>query len=171
MQTKSVAERFIGKSKGLLSMLAIASLLAACSTNAKEEASAEPSQNAQKTVINYWYWLDDASNNTMEQLIQKFNAENPDVNVVGRMIPFADYQQSLINSVSTNDSPDVARFKDWWIGQFADSDLLEPLDDYTAKWDYTKDIDEVFWNTGKTAEPNSPIYMMPHQYITFYLYY
>lgn len=171
MQTKKVANRFIGKGKGLLPLLVVASLLGACSSNGKDSSSAEPVQDGKKTVVNYWYWLDDASNDTMGQLIQKYNNEHADVNVVGRMIPFADYQQMLINAVSTNDAPDVARFKDWWIGQFADNNLLEKLDDYTAKWDYAKDIDEVFWNTGKTADPNSPVYMMPHQYITFYLYY
>jgi multiple sugar transport system substrate-binding protein len=171
MQAKTIAKRFIGKSKTLLSLLTVASLLAACSTATEEGSSAGPSENAKKTVVNYWYWLDDASNNTMEQLIQKFNESHADIEVVGRMIPFSDYQQMLINSVSTNDPPDVARFKDWWIGQFAESHLLEKLDDYASKWEYKNDIDDVFWNTGRTADPNSPIYMMPHQFITFYLYY
>jgi multiple sugar transport system substrate-binding protein len=178
MKGKAIAKPIIGKGRALLALLIIASLLAACGakSESKEGSSAQPSESgnkesAAKTVVNYWYWLDDASNNTMEELIQKFNQSHPDIQVVGRMIPFSDYQQTLINSYSTNALPDAARFKDWWIGQFTENKLLEPLDEYTKNWEYRGDIDDVFWNTGRTADPNSPVYMMPHQYITFYLYY
>jgi len=164
--------------KAWLVLLIAALVLSACGSNSgsKEskgggEASTPPKASQEKTTINYWYWVDDASNNTIEQLIQKFNAENPDIEVVGRLIPFNDYQQTLINSFTVGDLPDAARFKDWWIGQFTENDLLEPLDAYIEKLEYRDDIDEVFWKTGRTADPNSPVYMMPHQYITFYLYY
>lgn len=139
-------------------ILLIAVVLVACSRgedkpspSASDNPGGSPPQSqtpAKKTEIQYWYWLDDSANNIIEQLIQEFNSANDDIQVVGRLIPFNDFQQTLINSVASDDAPDVSKFKDWWIGQFVDSGLLEPLDEYTKTWEHASDIDEVFWKTG-----------------------
>lgn len=176
---KALAFKRVRNLLGLILLIAV--VLVACSRgedkpspSASDNPGGSPAQSqtpAKKTEIQYWYWLDDSANNIIEQLIQEFNSANDDIQVVGRLIPFNDFQQTLINSVASDDAPDVSKFKDWWIGQFVDSGLLEPLDEYTKTWEHASDIDEVFWKTGKTVDPNSPVYMMPHQYITFYLYY
>lgn len=165
--------------KSLLLIGLILVVLVGCSSNNKagtpgtnNDQSAGNSQDSQnKTVVNYWYWLDDATNDTIEQLIQQFNSENPDIEVVGRLIPFNDFQLTLINSVATGDAPDASKFKDWWTGQFAERNLLAPLDEYIKQWEHASDIDDIYYDMGRTASPSSPVYMMPHQFITFYMYY
>lgn len=174
-----------GTRKAWILLLIVAFLLGACSSGSQSGQSGQgspspsasspsaslPAAGGQKVTIDYWYWVDDAQNDTIAQLIDKFNAEHPDIQVVGRLVPFNEFQQTLINAYASNDLPDASRFKDWWVGQFAENNLLEPLDGYIQNLEYKDDIDEPFWKTGKTADPNSPVYMMPHQYITFYLYY
>jgi multiple sugar transport system substrate-binding protein len=165
---KAGRNRFVRYGKTILLFLLISSMLIACGP--QDSVKEATNTGANKTVVNYWYWLDDPSNNTFEQLIQKYNAENKDVQVVGRLIPFNDFQQTLINSIAANDAPDASKFKDWWVGQFTETKLLEELDKYTKDWKSNADIDKRYWDMGRTA-PSSPIYMLPHQFITFYLYY
>ncbi|MBX6353498.1 MAG: sugar ABC transporter substrate-binding protein [Thermoflavifilum sp.] len=142
-------------------------LVTACGTS---NSGSNTTATNQVQTVNYWYWLDDPSHNTIQDLIDQFNMTHPNIHVVGRLIPFNNYQQTLINAVSSGNAPDAARFKDWWVGQFAQNHLLTPLDSYTKQWQYTSDILPQYWDTGRTSS-SSPIYMLPNEYITFYLYY
>ncbi len=137
----------------------------------QNSAFAQTKKEVSKPVtVTYWYWLDDPSQNTTQELINKFNATHPGVHVVGRLIPSSNFQQTLINAAASGSLPDTSRFHDWWVGQFATNKLLAPLDSYRQHWAFNKDIAQRYWNTGKTGT-NSPIYMIPNEYITFYLYY
>ncbi len=151
-------------------MLILLGSIAGCGQATPQAANNSNQSSGGVQTVNYWYWLDDPSHNTYQELIDKFNSENPNIHVVGKMIPFNDYQQTLINAVSSGDAPDVARFKDWWVGQFVQNNLLQPIDSYVKDWKYQSDMIPAMWDTGRTSK-NSPIYMMPHTYIDFYLYY
>lgn len=159
----------------IMVMLAVTAVLlgsvVGCGQTAQQAAnSSQKSSGGSVQTVTYWYWLDDPSHNTTQELIDKFNSENPNIHVVGKMIPFNNYQQTLINAVSSGDAPDAARFKDWWVGQFEANNLLEPLDSYIKDWKYQSDMIPAMWDTGKINE-NSAVYMMPQAYIDFYLYY
>ena len=147
----------------VLLMLSIILAVGACGS--------APSSSSKVTTVQYWYWLDDPSQNTTQELINKFNATHPTIHVVGRLVPFNDYQQTLTNAIASGTAPDAARFRDWWVGQFAQAGQLVPLDSYIHQWQYYSDVLPQYWNTGRTAAPNSPVYMLPNEYITFYLYY
>lgn len=123
-----------------------------------------------KTVVNYWLWLDDPTDQTVQELVQEYNAQNPDVEVVIETIPLANYYDQLLMAISGGGGPDAARFKDWWLGAFYDADLLEDLNPFIHNWDGKDDVVPNLWNTG-VIPGEEGIYMMPHQYITFYLYY
>lgn len=159
-----------------ISVLGISLSLTGCGANAitvhqQHGTSSSGAASTSVQTITYWYWLDDPSSNTTQQLINIFNKTHPSIHVVGKLIPFNEYQQDLINAVASGNAPDVARFKDWWVGQFATNGLLAPLDSYIKVWKYRSDIHERYWDTGKTVSKDSPIYMIPNEYITFYLYY
>lgn len=125
---------------------------------------------ANVTTVNYWLWLDDPTDQTVQELVQEFNELNPDIEVVIETIPLANYYDQLLMAISGGGGPDAARFKDWWLGAFYDADLLENLTPYIADWDREDDVVDNLWSTGMIPGVDG-VYMMPHQYITFYLYY
>lgn len=129
-----------------------------------------PIQGQGKTVVKYWLWLDDPTDPMFPELVKQFNSINPDIQVEYELIPLAQYHDKLVTALGAGVGPDAARFKDWWLGEFVDANTLEPLDNYLKAWPGQKDVINNLWNTGKISA-KSPVYMMPHQFITFYLYY
>lgn len=123
-----------------------------------------------QTSIDYWLWLDDATDPTWQQLVDEFHSEHPDIIVNYELIPLAQYYDRLLNAASSRSTPDAARFKEWWLGDFVENDLLADLDDRIAAWDGADDVIENLYNTGRTRA-DGPVYMLPSQYITFYMYY
>ncbi|BER92986.1 ABC transporter substrate-binding protein [Atrimonas thermophila] len=121
-------------------------------------------------VVKYWMWLDDPTDRTVWEMVEEFNAANPEIKVEIENIPLKDYHDKLVTALSAGAGPDVARFKDWWLGEFHEAGLLEPLSGYIANWPGKDDVIPNLWNTGKIPGEEE-IYMMPHQFITFYLYY
>ncbi|WP_369018698.1 sugar ABC transporter substrate-binding protein [Thermatribacter velox] len=121
-------------------------------------------------VVKYWMWLDDPTDRTVWEMVEEFNTANPEIKVEIENIPLKDYHDKLVTALSAGAGPDVARFKDWWLGEFHEAGLLEPLSEYIANWPGKNDVIPNLWNTGKIPGEEE-IYMMPHQFITFYLYY
>lgn len=169
---------------GRLSALAVvtALVLAACGTASSTAApstgtstaagasSSSGASAANPTVVNYWYWLDTPTTPTFQTLISEFNASHPGIKIVGQLVPLSSYENKLITAISSGSAPDAARFKDWWVGQFATQNVLASLTPYINSWSGKSDVVSSLWKTGQLT-PNGPVYMMPHQYITFYLYY
>jgi len=123
-----------------------------------------------KTVVNYWLWLDDSTDPVWPDLVKEFNQTHPNIEVKYQTIPLSQYHDRLLTAIGSGSAPDAARFKDWWLGEFVSNDLLQPLTSYIQQWPGSSDVIQNLWSTGKTSA-DSPVYMLPAQYITFYLYY
>jgi len=122
------------------------------------------------TVVRYWLWLDDPTEPMFDQLVKEFNATHPGIKVEYQLVPLSEYHDKLVTALAAGSGPDAGRFKDWWLGEFVKLTALEPLANSIAKWVGRSDVIENLWNTGKITTAG-PVYMMPHQFITFYLYY
>ncbi len=133
--------------------------------------SAMESLHAQApTVIRYWLWLDDPTEPMFDQLVKEFNATHPGIKVEYQLVPLSEYHDKLVTALAAGSGPDAGRFKDWWLGEFVKLNALEPLASSISKWPGRGDVIENLWETGKITAAG-PVYMMPHQFITFYLYY
>jgi multiple sugar transport system substrate-binding protein len=125
---------------------------------------------AAPTTVKYWLWLDDPTDQTVQALVSEFNIGHPGIRIVIETIPLNDYHDKLVTALSSGAGPDAARFKDWWLGEFAEAKLLQSLSPYINRWSGRNDVIANLWNTGKIPG-NKNIFMLPHQFITFYLYY
>jgi len=128
------------------------------------------SQAQAPTTVSYWLWLDDPTDPMFPALIKEFNDSHPGIRVVPQVIPLDQFHDKLVTAISAGSGPDASRFKDWWLGEFVQAGALEPLSPYVARWSGRNDVIANLWNTGRIS-PTGLIYMMPHQFITFYLYY
>ena len=122
------------------------------------------------TVVRYWLWLDDPTEPMFDQLVKEFNATHPAIKVEYQLVPLSEYHDKLVTALAAGAGPDAGRFKDWWLGEFVKLNALEPLTSSVGRWPGRGDIFENLWETGKITAAG-PVYMMPHQFITFYLYY
>ncbi|HET6451913.1 MAG TPA: extracellular solute-binding protein, partial [Spirochaetia bacterium] len=99
---------------------------------------------AAQTVVRYWYHLDDP-NATIDNLIQKFQNENPTVTLQAERIPWGSYNQKLMTAVAANDAPDVFEVKLWWQPQLVEMGALAPIDSYLTSWPLKSDVFPNVW--------------------------
>lgn len=136
--------------------------LAACGSGSSNEQVAGD--------LEYWLWQDDATDQTWQQLAEEFNGLNKGYKVNLQIIPLAQYQDKLLTALSSGGGPDACRFKDWWLGQFVGQKAIASLDDRVNNWDGKDDVLAELYKTGKVPG-NDSLYMLPHQFVTLYMYY
>lgn len=65
-----------------------------------------------------------------QQAADAFMAENPDTTIELEMVPWASLQQKLVTDISGGVNADLAVIGTRWILDYADQEVVEPLDDY-----------------------------------------
>ena len=79
-----------------------------------------------------WAFAEQTSANLIGELIDEFEAENPNITVETVPIQFFDFRQRITTLVGAGDPPDVAQSYLIWTPSWADIGALEPLDDYLS---------------------------------------
>lgn len=64
-----------------------------------------------------------------KEAVERFEAENPGINVEVTTIPYPEYQQRLLTAVQGGNAPDVSTLDQIWIAAFAEAGAIVPLDD------------------------------------------
>jgi multiple sugar transport system substrate-binding protein len=144
-------------------LFAASAVLAGCSAGGETDAGSE-------STLTFWLWQDDSTDQTWTQLVDDFNAQSTNGTVEVQVIPLAQYEDKLLNALSSGGGPDAARFKDVWLGEFAAAGAVAPLGDRIDSWDGRSDVVPALLETGKVPGDDE-IYLMPHQYTTLYMYY
>ncbi|MFS2224366.1 ABC transporter substrate-binding protein [Pantoea sp. B65] len=123
---------------------------------------------AQAATVHYWYHFDNADN-TMTDLIARFEKQNPDIRIAAENIPWNSYYDNLYTALVGGSAPDAAMVKTFALPRLQQMEVLEPLDDYINQWDGKNNLLE---NTVKIARGGmDKHYFLPVQYIVSYLYY
>ena len=95
---------------------------------------------AGQTTVRYWYHTDNPDNDTIPELVAKFEKTNPDIKIQAEAIALNSYYDLLHTSIIGGNAPDAAMIKLQAMPQLLEMEALEPLDDYIAKWDGKADI-------------------------------
>ncbi|WP_116597756.1 extracellular solute-binding protein [Primorskyibacter marinus] len=82
---------------------------------------------AQAVEIEYWQYFFDARVAAMDQLIEKFEAANPDITVTMTHFPYADYRTKVAAAIPAGEGPDVVQLFYGWLNDYVDADLIQPL--------------------------------------------
>ncbi len=120
------------------------------------------------TTVRYWYHLDDP-NASIDNLLQKFQNENPTIKLDAERVPWGSYNQKLMTAVAAGDAPDVFEVKLWWQPQLVEMGALAPIDSYLANWPLKSDIFDNVWKLSRYTDGTN--YLMPYQMVILYLYY
>lgn len=125
-------------------------LLAACGGGGDEPEVGVPA-NADEvsgTVVFWTYPLGVIDSvNWWQPHVEEFQEEYPDVEVEVVMQSFSNREEALITAIAGGTPPDVVYFNPDFIPQFADQDLLLPLDDLRDDWDrfYDASLASMTW--------------------------
>lgn len=124
--------------------------------------------SAQAAEVNFWYHFDNADN-PMSALVEKFEAENPDIKINAENVPWNSYYDQLYTTIAAGTGPDAALVKLNAQPRLIEMGALEPLDDRLKDWAGLSDIQDNLMNLTKAADGTQ--YYLPIQYVVLYLYY
>ncbi|GIP35385.1 ABC transporter substrate-binding protein [Paenibacillus sp. J2TS4] len=117
----------------LLSVLAIAGALAACSSQQAEKPGdpAPGKSEGQTTTITFWHGTTDTEKDGLDKIMKAFNEQNPDIKVEATYIAQQGQGQNekLLAAIAGGNPPDVAFFDRFEIGSWAARGSLTDLTD------------------------------------------
>ena len=85
------------------------------------------SGTAAAVEIEYWQYFFDARVKAMEQLIENFQAANPDITVKMTHFPYADYRTKVAAAIPAGEGPDVVQLFYGWLNDYVAAELIQPL--------------------------------------------
>jgi multiple sugar transport system substrate-binding protein len=77
--------------------------------------------------IEYWQYFFDARVVAMEQLIENFEAANPDITVNMTHFPYANYRTQVAAAIPAGEGPDVVQLFYGWLNDYVEAELIQPL--------------------------------------------
>ncbi|MFC3705846.1 ABC transporter substrate-binding protein [Devosia honganensis] len=118
--------------------------------------------------VHFWYHFDNPEN-PMDELIAKFEAENPGITVEAENIPWNSYFDNMYTAIAGGNAPDAAQIRLFAQPRLLEMNALEPLDGWIENWTGKADLlDNLLTMTGA---PDGKQYLLPVQYVVLYLYY
>lgn len=121
-----------------------------------------------QTEITYWQYDFDARIDAMNQLIEQFEAENPDITVTMETFPYDAYQQQVAASLPAGQGAHVVQLFYGWLPTWQAAGYLEPLPE--EHFD-TAEIDEAFIPMVQTAKIDGEYYGLPTAVRSLALFY
>lgn len=131
-------------------------------------AGLAPGLAAADSTVRFWYHFDNPDN-PMSDLVEKFQAENPDITIDAQNVPWNSYYDNLYTAIVGGNAPDAAMLKMHALPRLLEMEALEPLDERIAAWEGKDEISEDLYQL--TRAEDGAQYYLPVQYVALYLYY
>jgi multiple sugar transport system substrate-binding protein len=138
----------------------LATGIAVAATLAASAASAE--------TVRFWYHFDNPEN-PMADLIAKFEAANPGIEIEAENVPWNSYYDNLYTALVGGNAPDAAMVKLFAQPRLAEMGALEPIGNRIDAWAGKADLLDNLLELNKG--PDGQQYYLPVQYVVLYLYY
>ncbi len=140
------------------------------SAEGSSETSAEGSSSeetpAEQSNIVFWYHDGNTvSNGIFEELVARFEEENPQYTVEYVGLPNDSYLQKYNTAIATNTVPDVASIRDMDMSAFISQNALMALDDTFEAWEEKDNILPAALETVRSTAPDGKLYCLP-EYVT-----
>ena len=149
---------------GLISMLAIS--LTACGALGGESES-----NSSDGTVTVWQYYGDEQMPTGKPLydaLEAYDAQNDDVKVKIRFIPFEDFNRTLQQGAAAGEGPDVALINAFDTQQMAEAGVIEDISDQVEEWG---EQDAYYPTSWETTQVGGKTYGIPHVADDYALYY
>ncbi|MDE1548621.1 ABC transporter substrate-binding protein [Jeotgalibaca caeni] len=165
------------KKRFLALSLSSAFLLAACGNSAADtesensgstaqsETGSATSQEASGEQVTISFWDENAGPQRTpiwEEIIERFEEENPDVNVEYFGLPKDDAKSKFDAAIAANDVPDIASLQTSWLPEYSIREALLPLDEYFADSELNGKINEGAIEFNKKIVNDGQLYGIPY---------
>ena len=120
--------------------------------------------------LQYWTPFTGPDGPFMGQIVDSFNAANPDVRVTMSTIPGGEYSTQLGTAAASGTLPDVAVINEDQVATQAFRNVLRPMDeDFISRLGFgSEDFPEVAWNAGEVAGQR---YAVPLSFVVMTMFY
>lgn len=165
----------------LLASTLLAGMLAACSGGAdstppadagdapaSDAASGEADAPAGGDATNIEFWYHDGnptSNPIFEELIKRFEEQNPGYTVEYVGLPSDSYLQKYNTAIATNTVPDVASIRDMDLSAFVNQEALMSFDESLDSFEQAGSMNAAVLDAVRSCAIDGKLYCLP-QYIT-----
>jgi multiple sugar transport system substrate-binding protein len=123
---------------------------------------------AQPVQITYWQYDYATRIEAMNRLIEQFEAENPDIDVVMETFPYDAYQQQVAASLPAGQGPDVIQLFYGWLPAWQRAGYLEPL---PGEYFDEATLDQEFVPMAQAAKLGGEYYGLPTAVRSLALFY
>ncbi|MDP4084834.1 MAG: extracellular solute-binding protein [Bacillota bacterium] len=131
--------------------------LAGCS-NSDNSSSSNGSKSKKQVTITYWQYTFPAKVSEIKNLIQKFEAENPNITVVAQDFPYDQYNQKVAAAMHAGKGPDILNLYYGWLPQYVKQNYLQPIPKDLLT---TSEIESYFVPMIKASKINGKYYTLP----------
>ncbi len=122
------------------------------------QESAPAAGEPEVTEIVYWQYFYETKKETVDTLIEMFEAANPDIKVSQQTFPYEQYNTKVASSVPSGEGPNVINLYYGWLPTYIDSGYLQPLPESTFS---NKRIEDEFFSLVGAAKFNGSYYALP----------
>lgn len=102
--------------------------------------------------LTYWQYEFSTRVEAMDQLIEQFNADNPDVIVTQETFPYDAYQQRVAAATAAGEGPDVVQLFYGWVASWQRAGYVEPLPQEHLAHDWIESYFIPMAESGKVGE-------------------
>ncbi len=127
---------------------------------------------AKKVQLTYWNWADNPTHLKIStDAVAMFNASQSLIEVsLNANMANMETRNKLVVAFAAGAAPDVVNTAQYWVQDFFDNGILQPLGDYFDKWE---DRTDFFPNIVEQirSKPGQPVLYIPQTSIPYFLYY
>jgi multiple sugar transport system substrate-binding protein len=142
-------------------------------TATPEAASEAPAAEGATTILRVGTGDSGEGLNPHQEIIAKFEEENPDVLVQLEAVAGRDYYARLLTQIAANDAPDIMQIGDDAVPQFVGSGAFLPLDDFISGSEGNAPLDPNIYLPGLLApgQYQDQQWLLPKDYSPLAIYY
>lgn len=118
-------------------------------------------------TLTFWHYYGDPHGVPLQAMLDQYAEEN-DVEVKARFIPYDDFNRTLQQAAAAGELPDIALINAFDTAQMADAGIIEDLSAYVEEWGEQDAYYQTGWETGQV---DGVTYGIPHLADVYALYY
>jgi multiple sugar transport system substrate-binding protein len=120
------------------------------------------------TTLKFWSFYGEPFGATLTRVFDRYGKANPGVKVEHRVIPFGDFNRTLLQAASAGELPDIALVSAFDNGTFAEAGILQDLSARVEKWGQ---VDKYYKGSIQTTVYQGKRYGLPHVCDCYVLWY
>ena len=144
--------------------------LTACSSSAGGDTASAGATDLKGSTINYWYWKDDTTDQTMNQLATKFQEQTGITVKIDDSVAQPKFYDKLVNAVAAGNAPDATQLDTNMMGTLISNHVLDDLTSDLKAWKGYDTVLPTMWPY-VTESKSKKIYAVPNKFLMFYAFY